>query len=120
MYVIHPARRTFHVPEPVKVPECRDATGVSHRLTLAGGRVAEAVSLDALEQVASKPLIVSDDTSKFLEGAEVHGRLQRALRRVPLRYRRQLVAHFVRGESVKEIARREGVPVGAVLSRIFK
>ena len=46
-------------------------------------------------------------------------RLQKALERLPIKHRRALIAHFIDGLSIREIARRERVPLGTVLSRIF-
>jgi len=39
---------------------------------------------------------------------------------LPLTYRRTLIDRFVRGYSVKQIAKCERIPLGTVLSRIFK
>jgi DNA-directed RNA polymerase specialized sigma24 family protein len=46
-------------------------------------------------------------------------RLRRTLKRVPVKYRRTLVDHFVRGYSVKQIAKLHRIPLGTVLSRLF-
>ena len=62
------------------------------------------------------PELVTDE----LERREDRLRLQEALRRLPTNYRRALVGHFVAGLSVREVAEREGVPFGTVLSRIAK
>ena len=61
------------------------------------------------------PELVTDE----LEKRDDRLRLQTALERVPGKYRRPLIAHFVDGLPVREIARRERVPLGTVLSRIF-
>jgi predicted RNA polymerase sigma factor len=45
--------------------------------------------------------------------------LQNALAKLPAKQRRALTAHFVDGIPTREIARRDGVPLGTVLSRIF-
>lgn len=41
------------------------------------------------------------------------------MQRIPAPYRRALRDHFVRGYSTRQIAQRERVPLGTVLSRIF-
>jgi RNA polymerase sigma-70 factor (ECF subfamily) len=62
------------------------------------------------------PELVTDE----LEKQDDRFRLQQALARLPAQHRRVLGAHFVDGFSVREIARRERVPLGTVLSRIHK
>ncbi len=69
---------------------------------------------DAREIAA--PELVTDE----LEKEEERHRLQNALDQLPAKHRRVLVAHFVDGLSIREIGRRQGVPVGTVLSRIHK
>jgi hypothetical protein len=54
-----------------------------------------------------------------LEKQEDRFRLKHALDRLPAKYRRALVAQVVEGLSTREIAQRERVPPGTVLSRIF-
>src|SRR5713226_5070418 len=46
-------------------------------------------------------------------------RIRQALNRIPAKHRRLLVDHFVSGQSTQQIARREGIPLGTVLTRIF-
>jgi len=75
------------------------------------------VSLDAPN---APELTAPDGLDEALERSEDGLRLRKALRRIPAIYRRALVDHFIRGQSVKRIGRRERVPVGTVLSRIFK
>jgi len=45
-------------------------------------------------------------------------RLQQVLSQLPDKQRRALTAHFIEGFSIREIAHREQVPIGTVLSRI--
>ena len=47
-------------------------------------------------------------------------RLRKAMNRIPAKYRRALTAHFVEGLPVREVARRERVPIGTSLSRIHR
>jgi predicted RNA polymerase sigma factor len=60
------------------------------------------------------PELVTDE----LERREDLLRLRKAMDRLPGRFRRALMAHFVEGLTVREIARRERVPLGTSLSRI--
>jgi RNA polymerase sigma-70 factor, ECF subfamily len=53
------------------------------------------------------------------DGSEARAKLRKALRKIPAIHRRALLDHFIHGRSVKQIARREGIPLGTVLSRIF-
>jgi RNA polymerase sigma-70 factor (ECF subfamily) len=77
------------------------------------------VSLDALEFLPPA-LIATDQLDEASERSEQSRRLRSALSRLPEKFRRPLIDHFVRGYSVRRIARRERVPCGTVLSRIFK
>jgi RNA polymerase sigma-70 factor (ECF subfamily) len=78
------------------------------------------VSLDDMEGRLPKPLIQPDLMDSLIDRAECCRRIRRALRRIPMKYRQALVDHFVRGYSTKQIAKRDRIPVGTVLSRIFK
>jgi RNA polymerase sigma-70 factor (ECF subfamily) len=77
------------------------------------------VSLESLTGPEPRALIECDSVADTLEGSECHLRLRKALKNLPAVYRRVLADHFVRGQSTKQIARREGIPLGTVLSRIF-
>jgi len=70
--------------------------------------------IDAREIPA--PGLLTDD----LEKRDEHLGLQRALKQLHAKYRRVLVAHFIHGLSIRDTARRERVPSGTVLSRIFR
>lgn len=76
------------------------------------------VSLDALEFLPPA-LITADQLGEASEGSEHTLRLRKALGSLPAIYRRPLVDHFLHGYPVKRIARRNQIPVGTVLSRIF-
>ncbi|MGI9071702.1 MAG: RNA polymerase sigma factor [Bryobacteraceae bacterium] len=54
-----------------------------------------------------------------LEQQERLEHLRKALGRIPSKFRRVLLQHFVYGNSVKQIAARYGIPCGTVLSRII-
>jgi len=77
------------------------------------------VSLDAMEGLTPAALIQPDLMDSAIDRANCCRRIRAALRRVPLKFRRPLVDHFVRGYSTKEIAQLHGIPLGTVLSRIF-
>ena len=78
------------------------------------------ISLDALEGPEPEALRVSDAPLEHLEQSEYSHSLKQALSQVPKRYRRPLVQHFITGRLVKQIACTERVPLGTVLSRLFK
>jgi RNA polymerase sigma-70 factor (ECF subfamily) len=87
------------------------------RRTASRERVIQFESVDGEEahQVAA-PELVTDS----LEKRDDRLQLQKALERLPGKHRRALAAHFVDGLSIREIALRERVPIGTVLSRIHK
>jgi DNA-directed RNA polymerase specialized sigma24 family protein len=64
-------------------------------------------------------LVAPEVLVQTLERSECCAKLREALRQIPVVYRRTLVDHFIRGQSVREISRRHRVPAGTVLSRIF-
>lgn len=86
----------------------------------AGWRGKRMMSLDALEGPTPEVFIQPDVLDSVLDRANCCPRLRRALKRIPVKYRRALVDHFVRGYSTREVARLHRVPLGTVLSRIFK
>jgi RNA polymerase sigma-70 factor (ECF subfamily) len=69
-------------------------------------------SVDASELRA--PELVTDELEKRYDRL----RLEQALAQLPDKQRRALTAHFIEGFSIREIAHREQVPIGTVLSRI--
>jgi RNA polymerase sigma-70 factor (ECF subfamily) len=77
------------------------------------------VSLESITGPTLAALIVCDSATDQLEQSVDRRRLQTAIRRIPPDYRRALKDHFVRGYSTRQIARRERIPLGTVLSRIF-
>ena len=76
------------------------------------------LSLESLTGVP-EALMECDRTADTLERSECRLKLRRTLLKVPAIYRQVLFDHFVDRHPVKLIARRERVPVGTVLSRIF-
>jgi RNA polymerase sigma-70 factor (ECF subfamily) len=77
------------------------------------------VSLDAMDGLTPRALIQPDLMDSAIDRANCCRQIRTALRRIPTKYRRAIVDHFVRGYSTKEIARLHRIPVGTVLSRIF-
>ena len=79
-----------------------------------------AVSLDTIEGAIPAALREPDRVCDAVQSSEACGKLRRALQQIPARYNRVLTDHFVHGYSTKQIARRDRIPLGTVLSRIFK
>jgi RNA polymerase sigma-70 factor (ECF subfamily) len=77
-----------------------------------------AISLDALES-APPELATHDHWDDFQDRSAQTLKSRKALGAIPPAHRRVLVDHFIHGRPVKAIARRERIPVGTVLSRIF-
>jgi RNA polymerase sigma factor (sigma-70 family) len=76
------------------------------------------VQFDSLDQDGGRELAAPELVTDELEKREDLLRLRKAMDRLPAKYRRALTAHFVEGLPVREIARRERVPLGTSLSRI--
>ena len=81
----------------------------------AGSRRKRTVSLDALEGFEPGTLVEPDLLDRVLEKDACCRRIRLALKRLPANYRGALVDHFVRGFSVKQIAKLRRVPLGTVL-----
>jgi RNA polymerase sigma-70 factor, ECF subfamily len=79
----------------------------------------QGVSLESIDSSNPKELAEPDTLTLALERSECRLQITKALRQIPPVHRRTLVDHFVRGHSVKQIARHNGIPMGTVLSRIF-
>ena len=77
------------------------------------------VSLDVFNDELPSRLVVPDLSEETEHRSECRARLLRTLRQIPAIYRRVLIEHFITGRSVREIAGRERIPLGTVLSRIF-
>jgi RNA polymerase sigma-70 factor (ECF subfamily) len=77
------------------------------------------VSLESIDRPDAKDLMEPDVQLESLERSECGSHVWAALRRVPAVYRQTLVDHFLCGYSVKQMSRRQRVPVGTVLSRMF-
>jgi RNA polymerase sigma factor (sigma-70 family) len=73
---------------------------------------------DSVDQAGVRELVAPELVTDELEKREDLLRLRKAMDRLPVKYRRALMAHFVEGLPVREIARRERVPLGTSLSRI--
>ena len=78
------------------------------------------VPLDSIGESDAMQIAEPDETDRLFEQRECCPRVWKALRGLPRTYRRTLIDRFVRGYSVKQIAKRERIPQGTVLSRIFK
>ena len=78
-----------------------------------------ALSLESITGPTPGALVECNSVADRLEQSTDRRRLQRAIQRIPPHYRRALKDHFVRGYSTQQIARRQRIPLGTVLSRIF-
>ena len=79
----------------------------------------ETVSLDGFTGELSSRLVVPDLSEETEHRSECRARLLRTLRQIPAIYRLVLIEHFIEGHSVRQIAKRQRIPLGTVLSRIF-
>jgi len=75
--------------------------------------------LESIDRLEAKELSEPDLLTQKLERADCCVRIREALRRVPRLYRETLVDHFVRGNSVRQMAKCYRIPIGTVLSRLF-
>ena len=82
-------------------------------------RPRKTVSLDVLTGELPSHLVVPDLSEETEHHSECRARLLRTLRQIPAVYRKVLIHHFIEGHSVRHIAKRERIPLGTVLSRIF-
>ena len=82
-------------------------------------RKPQAARCESIDDPAFVEPLTREGLLETLDRTECCRRLPQALRRIPAFYRRPLVEHFVRGRSVRQIARRARIPVGTVLRRIF-
>ena len=77
----------------------------------------KAVSLDVFNDELPSRMVVADLSEETEHRSECRARLLRTLRQIPAIYRRVLIEHFIEGYSVRQIAKRERIPLGTVLSR---
>jgi RNA polymerase sigma-70 factor (ECF subfamily) len=77
------------------------------------------ISLESVTGPVPEALVECDSVADRLDQSAEQGRLENAMQGIPANYRRALKDHFIRGHSIRQIARRERIPVGTVLSRIF-
>ena len=77
------------------------------------------VSLDQLVGAPPPALVEPDLMDRVLDRDTCCRKVRLVLRKLPVIYRRVLVDHFVRGNSMNEIASLHRIPLGTVLSRMF-
>ena len=75
---------------------------------------------ESLDIPGRKELQTPDRFFQLTEQRECCARLKRVLMKLPGKQRSVLIDHFVRGLSIRRIAKKRKVPSGTVLSRIFK
>jgi RNA polymerase sigma-70 factor, ECF subfamily len=80
-------------------------------------RIAE---FDSIDQPEARQIPAPELLTDALEKEHERHWLQKALAQLPAKQRRALIAHFIDGLSIRDIARRERVPSGTILSRIHK
>jgi RNA polymerase sigma-70 factor (ECF subfamily) len=73
---------------------------------------------DSIDGAGVRELAAPEALTGDLEKRDDRLRLKNALAQLPVKYQRPLMAHFVERLSIREIAGRERVPLGTVLSRI--
>jgi RNA polymerase sigma-70 factor, ECF subfamily len=78
------------------------------------------ILLESIEESDAFQVADPDATVAAFEQRECCPQIWKALNRVPRFYRRVLIDRFVRGYSMKQIAKHHRVPLGTVLSRLFK
>ena len=78
------------------------------------------IPLESIEGSDALKIAEPDAMDRSFERRECCPRIWQALHQVPRIYRRVLIDRFVRGYSVKQIAKCQRIPLGTVLSRIFK
>ena len=77
------------------------------------------VSLDAFESLPTELAPTDGMNCDAQDRASYPPKVRKALAALPAVYRKILMDHFVRELPVKQIAQRNRIPVGTVLSRIF-
>jgi RNA polymerase sigma-70 factor (ECF subfamily) len=75
-------------------------------------------SFDSLDREDGPNPDAPDRVMDDLEQREERETLRRTLNQLPDKQRRVMTAHFVDGLSIRDIAQRESIPMGTVLSRI--
>jgi len=76
------------------------------------------VFLQSIESLAVEPG-ERDKTEERYDRSLCRAKFHQAMRRIPAPCRRTLTDHLVDGRSVRDVARRNRIPVGTALSRIF-
>ncbi|PWU09253.1 MAG: hypothetical protein C5B51_06580 [Terriglobia bacterium] len=79
---------------------------------------ARTIQLDSFDRHEALDFPAPELLTDALEKEEDRFRIQQALNQLPAKYREVLSAQFIEGLSVREIATREDLPIGTVLSRI--
>ena len=79
-------------------------------------RKARLESLETCTEPLAMPERAEDRSEQNLQCMK----LKHALRKIPLKYRIVLLRHFIDDEPIKQIASDLDIPVGTVLSRMFK
>src|SRR5689334_1828081 len=76
--------------------------------------------IESIDGPQAREFVAPERLEENFADSQTRSRLAQALGRLPAKHRRALEDHFVHGYPIREMARREHVPAGTVLSRIFK
>jgi len=79
----------------------------------------QGVVMESIDAENSRKLVEPDLLTEVIHRSECCLKLKKVMRKVPRKYRRVLICRFVKKFSTREIAKREKIPQGTVLSRIF-
>jgi RNA polymerase sigma-70 factor (ECF subfamily) len=93
---------------------------IARNAALESQRRERAIQLESMDRTDVAEIPAAELVADELEKREDRLRLQNAMSRLSSKHRRTLIAHFIDGLSIREVAFRERVPMGTVLSRIHK
>ena len=91
---------------------------IARRQVWQSERNSQDMQIDSLDRPDARDIASAELVTDAVENQDARHRLYATLELLPAMYRRVLVAHFLDEHSVREIARRERIPVGTALSRI--
>lgn len=84
-----------------------------------GWRRDRCARIESIDRPEGRQFAEPDCLSEALKQSEERIQIRKALDRIPAKYARVLADYFLNGRSIHQIARRERIPCGTVLSRIF-
>jgi RNA polymerase sigma-70 factor (ECF subfamily) len=81
-------------------------------------RPAATVSLDALNDDASRPRVARAAADRQFGDLELRDRLEKAIARLPAHYRLVIAAHYLRGVQYEDLAEALNLPLGTVKTQL--